>query len=213
LLHSSENLGAMLLERLSPGMVLRKIQEQDDEKATFIAANLLKNFPRILRTDASLPTVSKWAETFCRVKEKKKNNPMPLENIERAQALFKDLEQSKAVDAILHGDFHHDNVLFDQDRGWLMIDPKGVIGDPGFDSARFLNNPNPTLLDCANPKSVIESRLEILSSVLNQDRERLLAWAYVDCIISACWWIESGGRTCNFSLQCAEIFDSLLKRH
>ncbi|WP_373298360.1 aminoglycoside phosphotransferase family protein [Paludibacterium paludis] len=29
---------------------------------------------------------------------------------------------------LLHGDLHHDNVLFDSSHGWLAIDPKGVIG-------------------------------------------------------------------------------------
>ena len=29
---------------------------------------------------------------------------------------------------LLHGDLHHWNILSDADRGWMAIDPKGVIG-------------------------------------------------------------------------------------
>jgi streptomycin 6-kinase len=75
-----------------------------------------------------------------------------------------------------------------------------------------LNNPRPALIEMDNPKNVIERRLEIISSVFESNISRLAAWAFVDCILSACWWIESGGQTCNFSLKCAEIFDHFCDR-
>lgn len=40
----------------------------------------------------------------------------------------------------LHGDLHHDNILFGA-RGWLGIDPHGLIGDPAYDAANLLYNP------------------------------------------------------------------------
>ncbi|RJT15552.1 3'-kinase, partial [Mesorhizobium waimense] len=40
----------------------------------------------------------------------------------------------------LHGDLHHENILHGP-RGWLAIDPKGVLGDPGFDAANMFYNP------------------------------------------------------------------------
>ena len=42
---------------------------------------------------------------------------------------------------VLHGDIHHDNVLDFGDRGWLAIDPKGLIGERGFDYANLFCNP------------------------------------------------------------------------
>jgi streptomycin 6-kinase len=30
---------------------------------------------------------------------------------------------------VLHGDIHHDNILHFGERGWLAIDPKGLIGE------------------------------------------------------------------------------------
>jgi len=210
LFHADKELGAMLLERIHPGTTLKIIQKKDDEEATKIALDLIKNFPMPVPRGMKLPTVAKWTEVFERVK-KKKNSPLPLHVLEKAQSLFMALEQSKKTDALLHGDLHHDNILLDEKRGWLSIDPKGVIGEPLFNAARLLNNPHPSLMEMQNPRKVTERRLEILSSGLQADKKRLAACAYVDCILSACWWIESGGKTVNYSLQCAEIFDALLR--
>lgn len=41
---------------------------------------------------------------------------------------------------LLHGDFHHDNILLSNNGDYVIIDPKGVIGDPVFDIPRFILN-------------------------------------------------------------------------
>ena len=209
LLNSNKELAAMLIEKIQPGTVLKSIHRKNDEEATKIAAELIRTFPIAVPANSTFPTVAQWTEVF-RTIRKKKNSPLPLSVLEKAESLFKDLNQSKSGDALLHGDLHHDNILFDEKRGWLSIDPKGVIGEPMFNAARFLNNPNPGLIEMENPKKIMEQRLEIFSSAFNANTKRIAAWAYVDCILTACWWIESGGKTCNFSLRCAEILDSLL---
>ena len=43
---------------------------------------------------------------------------------------------------VLHGDLHHDNVLHGS-RGWLAIDPKGLIGERTYEVANLLGNPWP----------------------------------------------------------------------
>ncbi len=43
---------------------------------------------------------------------------------------------------VLHGDIHHGNVLAFGSRGWLAIDPKGLIGERGFDYANIFCNPD-----------------------------------------------------------------------
>jgi streptomycin 6-kinase len=42
---------------------------------------------------------------------------------------------------VLHGDIHHDNVLDFGARGRLAIDPKGLLGERGFEFAIFLPTP------------------------------------------------------------------------
>lgn len=205
LLHSDIDLNAMLLEKLTPGTVLKTIQKKNDEKATVIAATLINNFPVSVPRNHRFQTVADWAKDLD-IPEKMKSAALPRKVLDKAKSLFLNLEQSKTSDMLLHGDLHHDNILFDEARGWLSIDPKGVVGDPAFNAARFLNNPR----RLRHPKKIMERRLEILATILHEDKKRLVSWAYVDCILSACWDIQIGKDRCDFSLWCAEIFDSLM---
>lgn len=43
---------------------------------------------------------------------------------------------------VLHGDVHHGNVLNFGARGWLAIDPRGLVGERAFDHANLLCNPD-----------------------------------------------------------------------
>jgi streptomycin 6-kinase len=43
---------------------------------------------------------------------------------------------------VLHGDIHHGNILDAGQRGWLAIDPKGLIAERGFDFANMFCNPD-----------------------------------------------------------------------
>jgi streptomycin 6-kinase len=43
---------------------------------------------------------------------------------------------------VLHGDIHHANILDFGARGWLAIDPKGLLGERGFDFANIFCNPD-----------------------------------------------------------------------
>jgi len=43
---------------------------------------------------------------------------------------------------VLHGDIHHGNILDFGPRGWLTIDPKGLIGERDFDYANLFCNPD-----------------------------------------------------------------------
>ncbi len=43
---------------------------------------------------------------------------------------------------VLHGDLHHGNVLDFGERGWLAIDPKGLLGEAAFDYCNLLCNPS-----------------------------------------------------------------------
>lgn len=38
-------------------------------------------------------------------------------------------------------DLQHYNVLFDDARGWLAIDPKGVVGEVEYEIGAILRNP------------------------------------------------------------------------
>src|SRR5579862_6541624 len=42
----------------------------------------------------------------------------------------------------LHGDVHYDNIIDSNSRKWIAIDPKGLVGERGFDFANIFCNPD-----------------------------------------------------------------------
>lgn len=105
----------------------------------------------------------------------------------------------------LHGDLHHDNVLDFGPRGWLAIDPQGLIGERGFDYANIFTNPD--LSDPTHPVAtrpgVFEARLEIVVAASGLDRQRLLAWILAWCGLSASWFLGDGDPLAEIDLTIA----------
>lgn len=91
---------------------------------------------------------------------------------------------------VLHGDLHHENVL-ESPRGWLAIDPKGVLGERTYDFANLFGNPHGK--DEAFLTAVRAERLAgELAALCGLDRKRILAFAHAHAGLSACWCIEDG---------------------
>lgn len=89
----------------------------------------------------------------------------------------------------LHGDLHHQNVLDGEERGWLAIDPKGLLGERGFDYANILNNPD---LDVARHPGRLARQVQVVAQAADLDVARLLTWVLAYTGLSAAWWLEDG---------------------
>lgn len=90
----------------------------------------------------------------------------------------------------LHGDLHHDNIV-QGPRGWLAIDAKGVLGDPGFDAANLFYNPLDRTELCASAER-IAAMAEVFSRTTGQSPRRLLDHAFAYGCLSAAWHGEDG---------------------
>jgi streptomycin 6-kinase len=123
-----------------------------------------------------------------------------------------DLYASQRDVRLLHGDLQHYNVLFDSDRGWLAIDPKGVIGEVEYEIGASLRNPieKPELF--ASPDAV-ERRLRCFEAKLKLDYDRMLAWGFAQAVLSAIWSVEDGFAVDagNPSLKLANAIRPILK--
>ena len=115
--------------------------------------------------------------------------------------------------ALLHGDLHHGNVLDFGDQGWLAIDPKGILGERGFDFANIFTNPD--LADPSQPVAVdphcFARRLATVTMAADLDRERLLLWIVAWCGLSLAWSIEDGNPA-PVNLRVAELASAELDR-
>ena len=210
LLEADAQRGALLLRRLRPGRPLSEML--DDEAATLIAARLVRDVPVPVPRHHAFPSVEGWARAFDRLRARfdGATGPVPRGMVEKAERLLEDLRGSCSRDRLLHGDLHHDNILFDQRKGWVAIDPKGITGDPAYEAARLQHNPIPGFLGMGPPRAVAMRRVEILSEILREDAVRLLGWAFFDAVLAACWSIEEDGRRLQYHLRCAEVFDDLV---
>ncbi|BBK31006.1 streptomycin 6-kinase [Stella humosa] len=94
----------------------------------------------------------------------------------------------------LHGDLHHGNVLDFGARGWLAIDPHGLLGERCFDYANIFTNPD--LDDPAWPVATLpgrlEARLAIVAATAPVEPGRMLQWIVAWTGLSAAWFIGDG---------------------
>jgi len=91
--------------------------------------------------------------------------------------------------AVLHGDIHHGNVLDGGARGWLAVDPKGLIGERGFDYANMLCNPDAAT---ARAPGRMRRRIAVVARASGQDPARLASWLLAYLGLSAAWTLDEG---------------------
>jgi streptomycin 6-kinase len=90
---------------------------------------------------------------------------------------------------VLHGDLHHGNVLDAGERGWIAIDPKGLIGERGFDFANIFHNPTKAI---ALAPGRLARRIGIVAALAGLERVRLIKWILAYSGLSAVWSLECG---------------------
>jgi streptomycin 6-kinase len=129
--------------------------------------------------------------------------------VEKAESLYRDLTQPSPHDIVLHGDFHHDNILSATD-GWKVIDPHGYIGDPVFEIAPMMYNPLDVLPQVANLSQILLRRIEILAEEMPYDRKRIEAWAFCMNMLSMAWTFEGTNKIPDFESRAARILSSLV---
>ncbi len=170
-IQADAELGAMVLERIVPGTSLRHVP--DDPAATAIAAEAMRRYWRPVPEPCPFPTIEDWALGLDRLRQRfgGGTGPLPRRLVERAEQSFIDLLASQSTRVVLHGDFHHDNILAQGD-GWTVIDPKGIVGEPEYEVGAFLRNWE-TLLAEPRIEQVLARRIAIFCERLAFDRHRV----------------------------------------
>ncbi len=228
----------MLLERLTPGVMLSTLE--DDEEATHIAADVMQKIWRSMESGSSLaqsahpgitspgqvagvlpnnqqPAIrlhnfiklSDWFNGLKKLRPKFKGGTGPFDEklVDRVERSVNDffIENHKPV--LMHGDFHHFNIL-SSERGWLVIDPKGVIGPACYEVGPFLINPWGDLVSEKDYRGMTKRRIDILHEHLGFERERIREWGLAHAILSAWWSIEDHGDW-HYALAFAEMIADL----
>ena len=218
LIDSDEERGFLLLERLTPGVMLSTLE--DDEQATHIAAEVMQKIWRDLESGSLLPNtrqqavglqnkfirLSDWFDGLKKLRAKFNGGTGPFDKnlVERVEQSVRDffIENHKPV--LMHGDFHHFNIL-SSERGWLVIDAKGVIGPAGYEVGPFLINPWGNMLNGIRQKRMTERRFDILHEHLGFERERIREWGLAHAVLSAWWDIEDNTGRGEYALDFAAM--------
>ena len=129
--------------------------------------------------------------------------------VDKAVGQLNELLVGPPAPVLIHGDFHHFNVLRAEREPWLAIDPKGVASEPAFEIGPLLYNPMPHVFAWPDLPRVTRRRLDLLTERLALDRQRLIACAFVAAVLSLCWSIEGGDRLGLQVLAIAEVLDEL----
>ena len=184
------DVGAVLLERLEPGeQLVNVVRRGDDDQATSILADVIEKLANH-SPPVECPSVADWGRGFDRYIESS-DKVIPDNLVREAQEVFDRLASSQRNPMLLHGDLQHFNVLFDKNRGWVAIDPKGVVGELEYEVGALLRNPvdQPELF---TNTATIERRLKILTTRLPLDYSRTLSWSFAQAVLSAIWDVQDG---------------------
>ena len=153
---------ALLEERAVPGDDLSALPDDD---ATAIALDVASRLWRRAGSPfrAVAPEVLRWLEEA----EREGSELVPL-----ARELFAELRPR--AEWLVHGDFHHHNVLRDGER-FIAIDPKPYLADREYDLPSFLWNPLDNRMD---DRGQTERRIAAFVAA-GLDDFRIRAWTVI----------------------------------
>ena len=182
----AEDDGMLLLERAVPGGSLKTYFPEQDHAAMLITCDCVKRLHQApIPNDHSFPSIEDWLLAL------DKDIYMPSQYLQKARKLRDELMATSATSVLLHGDLHHDNII-KNGNDWVVIDPKGVIGEPAFEVAAFIRNPIPQLFSHDDVKSIIERRIAQFSERLKLPAHRIRDWCYVQAVLAWVWAIDDG---------------------
>ncbi|MEV5882598.1 aminoglycoside phosphotransferase family protein [Streptomyces sp. NPDC052020] len=183
LLAHDETTGTLLLERLDPARTLTHVENVHE--AVLVLARLLAHL-----TATPAPTGLRRLADIAPALLDRARRALPRVSDPAARRLVADCAAAVREvagdpgDRLLHWDLHYGNVLASARAPWLAIDPKPLVGDPGFELLPALRNRH----DPADTRW----RFDALTDVLGLDRARARAWTLGRVLQNCLWHIEAG---------------------
>ena len=160
---------AMLLERLEPGT---KLFEAGADKALEVITNLL---PRLLRPAGApfrpLADEAAWWLSYLPDQWEASGRPFERRLLDAAVEALNELPPSQGEQFLLSQDLHAENVLAAEREPWLAIDPKPLVGEREFAAAPVVR-----AFELGHSKREVLHRLDVLTSELGLDRDRVRGW-------------------------------------
>ncbi len=166
-------------------------RDGNDDATTEIAADVLLHYhqPSTRPPPSSLLTLPQYFESLFRKAGLDRTDGIESPYMEAA-SLAEELIGRQSDIRPLHGDLHHENIMRSA-RGWIIIDPAGLIGDAALDVANMFSNPLDRF-DLTRSEARIASMASIFAKALKRDERVLLQYAFAYGCLSAAWHDEDG---------------------
>jgi len=181
--------GVILEECVRPGIPLR--DESSLDKRLSVFCSLYKGLHIAPAKSDMYPTYTQWVGRITEYMSKREDCKPLYAHMKKANDICLSVAAQYSQTMLLHGDLHHDNILLGADGRYVIIDPKGVIGDPVFDIPRFVLNEfeddkNADLYNKINGIiGTLEKNLHIPNEIIRQ-------CLYVETAMGTCWCVDDG---------------------
>lgn len=192
LLDADPEAGALLLERLQADVSLRSLAEP---KAMLEASAVLQRLWVPPADGHPFTSVADYTGALVPLLRERAGQPWAADArplADEALALHAGLLADGADAVLLHGDYHHGNVLAGERMSWLAIDPKPLVGDRAYDLAWLARDRLSTLAAQPGSRAAARRRLAALASSLDVDPDRLRAWSLFRAVEAGLWSLSVG---------------------
>lgn len=186
-------LAGMVLGRVWPGDLLRDVS--DDATALHVWASVAARLHAARVPEGEQvrwPHLRSWlADLDVLAARQTGRRGVPPALIDTALHFRAQLLATPAREVLLHGDLHDANILRGADDTWWAIDPKGVVGDPAYDTAPFLIN-RLERWRCGLLREDVQRLLGAAAAALGVEEQRVARWLLVHAVLSSWWLIQDG---------------------
>ena len=192
----------LLLKWVIPGNTLKSYFPSRDDDAVSIVCDIIKTLHTAPLPKSNIfPHIKDWLIVL----DKKWN--VPIHHLQKAREIRNNLLTTLSKPVLLHGDLHHDNILRNGEK-FVIIDPKGVIGEVAYEIASFIRNPVVELLASENATNIINNRIKNFAAILKLPHQRIVDWCFVQTVLAWIWTVEDGCNQQQFQ-RLTEIFTRL----
>lgn len=201
--------GAMLLEAADPGTPLGDVDDLSRIAAT--GGSLLRRLHRPAAEghpfELLADVCAEWAQ-LARDRVRSIGLASDRAIVDEGAELLEALPLEANTHVLLHGDFHHWNVLSATREPWLVIDPKPMVGDPVFDAARFLQNHWGAV---HRERGAFVRDLHVFAEHAALDVRHILLWTFAREVEDSMWELSVGNEAATVgTIEFARVLRDLL---
>jgi streptomycin 6-kinase len=184
---------ALLLEDAGSEPLAALLEREGDEVATEVLLEVIAalHAPDRTKPPPPLEPLETWfASLLAQPGRESRIEAETLELVADGASVARELLADQRDVRPLHGDIHHENI-HRAERGWLAIDPKGLVGDAAYDVANVFCNPL-RRDDLHTDPARIRHIGRAFADRFDRDPRDVLRWAFAYACLSASWELDAG---------------------